>query len=141
MAAFLAQAAGRIPTLCGLQFCDPNLPEYAARLQAGDFDILFGVDEMLLGVLAMGATYNFAARHFSRLMYAFRTGDLGHAQELSARSVRGLQILEARGVVAAGKTVMTPCGLDCGPVRAPLQTIAQPEALLAELRSLPAFFP
>ena len=36
-----AQTAGRIPTLCGLNFSDPDLPEYAACLQAGDFDILF----------------------------------------------------------------------------------------------------
>ena len=139
---FLSEASERIPTLCGLKFSDPDLAQLAACLEAGSFDILYGVDEMLLGALAtgatgaIGATYNFAAEHFLRLIQAFMSGDMRRAQQLSKRSVRLLDILQSYGVIAATKAAMKLCGVDLGPVRAPLQPIAEPGLLLAELRQL-----
>lgn len=139
---FLARASERIPTLCGLKFSDPDLAQLAACLAPASIDILYGVDEMLLGALAtgatgaIGATYNFAAGHFRRLMHAFQTGDMRRAQQLSRRSVRLADILQAHGVIAATKAAMQLCGVDLGPVRAPLQQVTEPESLLAELRQL-----
>ncbi len=138
----LARALERVPTLCGLKFSDPDLAQLAACLETGSFDILYGVDEMLLGALAtgatgaIGATYNFAAGHHLRLMKAFRSGDMLGAQRLSRLSVRLLDILHAHGIIAAGKTAMQLFGLDLGPVRAPLQQVKEPGPLLLELQEL-----
>ncbi len=75
MLEFLNQAKDRIPTLAGLKFTNPDLMAFQLCLHAdeGRWDLPFGVDEHLLGALAMGAqgavgsTYNFAAPIFNRL--------------------------------------------------------------------------
>lgn len=139
---FLARASERVPTLCGLKFSDPDLAQLAACLEPGSFDILYGVDEMLLGALAtgvtgaIGSTYNFAAGHFLRLIHAFQNGDMRRARQLSKLSVKLVDILQVHGIIAAGKAAMKLCGVDLGPVRAPLQQVTEPESLLAELRQL-----
>ncbi len=139
---YLERALERVPTLRGLKYSDPDLAMLASCLESGSSDVLYGVDEMLLGALAtgitgaIGATYNFAAGHHQRLINAFRAGDMHGAQRLSRLSTRLLDILHAHGIIAAGKTAMQLCGLDLGPVRAPLRQVEEPELLLLELREL-----
>ena len=57
MVAFLRQGAERIPTLAGIKYSSPTLYEFQACLafDGGRYNMLFGVDEMLLSGLASGA--------------------------------------------------------------------------------------
>ncbi|MCA9156490.1 MAG: dihydrodipicolinate synthase family protein, partial [Planctomycetales bacterium] len=83
MARFLEQGKSRIPTLRGMKYSNGNLPQLqeCLRLGEGEFDVLFGSDEALLAALALGvrgavgATYNFAAPLYLRVIEAFEAGD------------------------------------------------------------------
>ena len=132
MVDFLRKAQARIPNLAGLKFSHPNLMSLQQCLQADDgrFNILFGCDEMLLAVLALGvrgavgSTYNFAAPLYHKIIAAQQAGDLAAAQALQMRSVKLVEVLLRFGVLAAGKVVMRLVGADCGPVRPPLHRLS-----------------
>ena len=67
-AAFFTKAEGKIPTLAGMKFSNPDMIVFQDALHAdgGKWDLPYGVDEIMLSALAMGArgfvgsTYNFA---------------------------------------------------------------------------------
>jgi len=134
---FLDQAAERIPTLAGLKFTSSNLMEYqlCRHLRDGSFDAVFGFDEMLLAALALGAqgavgsTYNFAAPIYQRLIAAFGKGDFAAARQAQFRSVRLIQLLVRYGFMGAAKTTMQFLGVDVGPARLPLSSLAPEEAV------------
>ena len=125
--AFLAEASGRIPNLAGIKFTSSNLIEYqlCAAAREGSFDIPFGVDEMLLAGLSLGAvgavgsTYNFAAPVYHRLMQAFAAGDPAAARLEQFRSVQLVAVLARRGYMAAAKALMEMLGVPAGPARLP----------------------
>jgi N-acetylneuraminate lyase len=127
MKAFLAQAAGRIPTLNGIKFTSMDLMSYQLCLAEGDgaFDILWGVDESLFSALAVGAkgavgsSYNFAAPVYQRLLAAFARGDMTAARQEQMRSVQLIQALAGIGYLGAAKAVMKMLGVDVGPARLP----------------------
>ena len=85
---FLQLGSQEIPNLVGIKFTSPMLHEYRACLgyAEGQFDILWGSDEMLLSALAMGATgavgstYNVAGPSYQKLIECFRAGDIAGAQ-------------------------------------------------------------
>lgn len=137
---FLRRGAERIPTLKGIKFTNPDLAQFQECFQfdEGRFDILFGTDEMLLAGYALGArgavgsTYNFAAPLYHQLIAAFDAGRREEARRLQAESVRLVRLLQGYGYMAAAKTVMSFLGVDCGPVRSPLQNLTVEQA--AELR-------
>lgn len=139
---FLAEADGRIPNLAGIKFNDGNLFEYQRCLafRDGHYDIPFGVDEALLGGLAVGAkgavgsTYNYAAGIYLEMIDAFAAGDLLTARARAADSVNLVEMLLRYGVLAAGKALMGLHGADCGPPRKPLAPLTEQNktALLAE---------
>lgn len=137
---FLERAKERIPNLKGLKFTNPDLVLLQECLAVGDgeFDILFGCDEILLAGAAMGcrgavgSTYNFAAELNYRMIAAFEAGDLPTARSLQLESVRRIRLLQRYGFLPASKAVMSFLGIDCGPVRAPLKNLATIE--LAQLR-------
>ena len=146
MADFIEIAGSRIPNFRGVKFSSPTLAEFdrCRRASGGRFDILFGVDEMLLGALAMGAegavgsTYNFAAPHYLEMMDAFRQGRLEDARRLQSQAVDMVAaILEACGR-AGLKHAMAISGVDCGVHRLPIEdpSRAQREALAARLAKL-----
>ncbi len=131
MPSFLAAAAGKIPTLAGLKFTNPDLMTYQLCLNAqGRFDVLWGMDECLLGALALGAqgavgsSYNFAAPIYQRLITAFQKGDLASARQEQYRSVQLIQILSSYGYMGAAKAVMNMLGVDVGPARLPLGNLS-----------------
>ena len=111
MADFLAQAATKVPTLAGLKFTNPDLMAYNECLHAdaGRWDLPWGVDEHLLGALAVGArgavgsSYNFAAPIYHRLIAAFTRGDLTAAREEQWRSVQLIKLLAGFGYMGAAK--------------------------------------
>jgi N-acetylneuraminate lyase len=127
MADFLAEAQPHIPTLAGLKFTNPDLMAYQLCLRAdgGKWDVPWGLDEALLGALAVGgrgavgSTYNFAAPIYHRLLAAFERGDLPAAREEQFRSVRLVQLLARYGYMGAAKATLALLGVDVGPARLP----------------------
>jgi N-acetylneuraminate lyase len=149
MCDFLRLAGPRIPNLVGIKFTHENLMDYRRCLEfeGGRYNILFGRDEILLAALAMGATgavgstYNYLAPLFNQLIQAFQGGDLETARRCQSQAIRIIAVMGRHGGLPAGKSMMKLAGLDCGPVRAPLQNLS-PQALDSLKRELkPAGFP
>lgn len=127
MPEFLEKAPARIPTLAGIKFTNPDLMAYQVCLRAdgGKWDVPFGVDEHMLGALAMGAKgavgsgFNFAAPIYSRMIAAFERGDMAAAREEQFRGVRLIQLFAGLGYMASAKAAMGFLGVDVGPARLP----------------------
>lgn len=122
----LKKGRKRIPNFHGAKFTHNDLMELQECFALGDFDIVFGFDEMLLAGLVMGckgavgSTYNFATPLYKRIIAAFEKGDLDTARREQRRSVELIRILIDANFMRAGKAVMGMLGIDCGPVRSPL---------------------
>ncbi len=145
---FLAGACERIPTLAGLKFTNPDLMAYQLCLKAeGGFDVLWGLDEALLGALAVGAkgavgsSYNFGAPIYRRLLAAFESGDIATAQLEQYRSVQLVKTLGGYGYMGAAKALMKMLGVDVGPARLPLANLTseQTASLRAKLEKMGFF--
>ncbi len=146
---FLEHAEQKIPNLAGIKFSSQALDEYQACLTSnhGVFNMLFGVDEMLLPALAAGAkgfigsTYNFAAPIYHRIRSAFEAGDLDTARLYQEKIIMMVRILVKYGLMASQKAIMKKIGYDCGPVRLPLQNLSTEgeEALFADLERIGFF--
>jgi len=144
MPEFLAKAPRKISNLAGLKFTNVDFVSFKKCLDmdGGKYEILWGVDEMLLAALAFGAhgavgsTYNFAAGIYHRLMQAFEKNDLATARAEQARSIRLVDILVTRGYMGSAKAMMQMLGVPVGPPRLPNQALStdQVEALAAELK-------
>lgn len=142
---FLSHALDQIPTMAGLKFSDPDLDGLGRALELmGDaYDCFFGVDELLLPALSVGATaaigttYNFAAAQYRQLIDAYRNGSPEEARRIQDE-VRGLaHVMGFRGGLSAMKATMRLLGVDCGPCRLPLRTLtdADLDALAADLET------
>lgn len=133
---FLDQASERIPTLAGIKFTNPDLMAYQFVLRAGGgcWDAPFGVDQHLLGALAMGARgavgsgFNFAGPIYQRLIEAFGTGDLATARAEQFRGVQLIQILSRYGYMPASKSLMGLLGVPVGPARLPFAPLSTEQA-------------
>lgn len=149
MPQFLDEAASRIPNLAGLKFTNEDYPSLQNCLAAdnGRWDILWGVDESLLGALALGAggavgsSYNFAAGLYHRLIAAFRDGDLTTARRYQLDSVKLIQCIAGYGYLPAAKHVMEMLGVPVGGARLPLSPLSsvQKTALRSDLEKLGFF--
>ena len=136
MADLLEAAAGPIPTLRGIKFTHGDLMDYQRCQKAlgGRFEIAWGVDEMLLWALAVGAqsavgsTYNYSAPLYAKMIEAYRRGDMATAQECSQHAVDSIAILLKHGGVRTGKAIMGMIGIDCGPTRSPIPPMGKEEA-------------
>ena len=128
---FLAEAERHLPTFAGIKFSDQRLHvlDYCLRYGDGKYDIVYGVDEMLLGALAMGvrgavgSTYSFAAPLYRGVIESFERGDLTtarHLQHLANRMIG--TIIDCCGR-AGLKAAMSPVGPEFGPYRLPQETV------------------
>jgi N-acetylneuraminate lyase len=149
MVEFLYAGGSRIPNLAGLKYTTPTLHEYLAcrEIEDGRFDILWGVDEMLLAALATGArgavgsTYNIAAPLYRRIINAFDAGNLEEARQLQLRSVRMIRTMAQFPFHSAMKEVLRMLGLDVGPCRLPQPPLspADVDSLRAQLEAIGFF--
>lgn len=146
-ARFLELADGVMPNLGGVKFTniDAITLQECVTAGGGRFEVFFGVDEMLLAALSVGArravgsTYNFTSQLHRKVIAAFDAGDKDTARKLQRESVRVVRVLEKYGgPVVAGKAAMKLYGLDLGPVRSPLTplTAEQEKGLHEELKAL-----
>lgn len=132
-AEFLRRAPSAIPSLAGLKYSNPDLMTLQQCLGMG-FDVPFGIDEHLLGAMAMGVRgavgsgYNFAAPIYRRLISAFDQGDLAAARVEQARGAEVVRILVARGYMGSAKALMGMLGVEVGSPRLP-NTPLGPDAI------------
>ena len=149
MLEFLRAAEQRLPVLRGVKFSDPNLHEMLACIVygGGRYEILFGVDEMLLGGLAFGArgavgsTYNFAAPLYRKIIAAFDRGDMTEARRLQSLAAEMIRIILGNGGRGGLKAAMALVGADCGYSRLPTRTCtpAQRERMREQLAAIGFF--
>jgi N-acetylneuraminate lyase len=142
---FLRLASHSIPNLAGIKFTHENLMDYRRCLEfeSGRYDVLFGRDEILLAALAMGAkgavgsTYNYMPSIYRQVVDAFQKGDLETARRFQSQAIEIIAIMARNGGLPAGKAMMKLIGLDCGPVRSPLQNLTSEatEAFAMELKA------
>lgn len=135
MTGLLKNASEALPTLAGIKYTTPLIHEYQACLNynKGEYDLLYGTDEMLLSALVVGAkgfigsTYNFAAPLYRRIAAAFDSGDLPAAKRLQLKAVEMVRIIVKYGGLPAQKVIMQLVDMDCGRVRLPLRALQAEE--------------
>lgn len=133
MREFLELAGDSIPNLAGIKYTATTLQEYQSCLnfEEGRFDILYGVDELLLPALSVGATaaigstYTFAAPLYHATMAAFKKGDMKAARESHAYMVEVIRVLLQYPPIPGQKAIMKMLGWDLGPCRLPLATLSR----------------
>ena len=140
------EAGRRIPNFAGVKVSNPDLVSYRRGLDAaGDrFDLPWGVDESLLGALAIGArgavgsTYNFAPGLYVDLMNAFTGGHLREARRLQSLSIAMVDAIAAADFIGSAKALMVRLGVPVGPARAPLPnpSDAEVDSMFARLTAL-----
>lgn len=141
MADFLRLASGKIPNLAGIKYSSSDLITYqqCLRFEEGRFDLPWGVDEVLLAALTLGATgavgstYNFMASLYHRLMAAFKNHNLFTAQKEQYQAVEIILLLMKYGYLPAAKAVMGMLGVPVGPARLPQQNLTREQ--ISELHS------
>ena len=130
--AFLDIAKERLPGFVGVKFTnqDYDLLQRCMANTSVKADMLFGTDERLIEGLgfgcvgAVGSTYNFASPLYLRIIDAFNRGDMESANEDQARSLQMIKRMYQSGFAAACKAAMGFAGVDCGPVRPPINRIS-----------------
>jgi N-acetylneuraminate lyase len=146
MPELMSALSERLPSFAGVKFTSSNFMglQECLQFEGGLYDILHGLDEMLLGAWALGArgavgsTYNYAAPLYLGIIEAFEAGDMERARALQFRSVQLVQVLLRYGVLPAGKALMERLGADCGPVRSPVRRLTeeQKRTLFAEVEEI-----
>jgi N-acetylneuraminate lyase len=149
MIAFLKYAGPRIPNLAGIKYTAPTLHEYQACLdfENGKYDILFGMDEMLLPALAIGAkgaigsTYTFAAPLYLQTIDAFNKGDMEAARASHGIMVDAIRVLLKYPPIPGQKAIMKMLDFGLGPCRLPLTAFSESnyQRFYEELRSAKFF--
>ncbi len=137
MTELLEKAPTRLPTLAGIKYTATDLAEFQAcvELSNGRYDLYFGVDEMLLSAVAVGAsgavgsTYNFAAHLYLSMVEAYFSGKFEKARRLQAQAVHMVSVLKRYRGMPGIKAAMKLVGLDCGPNRPPLNTLTEEETI------------
>ena len=129
--AFLEIAKEHLPGFVGVKFTnqDDDLLQRCMANTSVKADMLFGTDERLIEGLgfgcvgAVGSTYNFASPLYLRIIDSFNRGDMESANEDQARSLQMIKRMYQSGFAAACKAAMGFAGVDCGPVRPPIDRI------------------
>lgn len=137
---FLELAEKEIPSFAGIKYTQVNLPDYAAcvKFKGGSYKILFGVDEMLVDSLPLGATgwvgstYNHLAPIYYEIIANFKAGEVEKARELQKKAVLFVETLDGMcGFNGAGKSFMKEIGLDLGPTRFPHRALSDEQRTTA----------
>ncbi len=131
----LRSVPGEIPNFAGVKFTSPNMFEFEqCRQLEGNFDMLWGLDEMFLDSLAfgnrsgVGGTFNHCFGIYRQMLEYYDQKDMAKCRELQHQSHQFCEILgKYRGNLMGGKRIMKFLGLDCGPTRLPLQNISDKE--------------
>ncbi|MDX1930461.1 MAG: dihydrodipicolinate synthase family protein [Pirellulaceae bacterium] len=121
MTEFLKLGGEAMPNLVGIKYSSTELYEYqqCIELDGGRFEIMWGVDEMLIaalavgGKVAVGSTYNVAAPLYRRLIAAFEQGDLAKARQYQSQAIAFISIVLGYPFQSAMKHILNWQGC-CG---------------------------
>jgi N-acetylneuraminate lyase len=146
---FLETAPARIPSLAGIKFSsrDVEVMQQCLAFDNGRYNILFGVDEMLLSGLAagchgaVGSTYNFLAPLYQQVMDHLEKGDLAAAQACQLKAAQFIEVIIRYHGNSGLKAAMSLTGIPCGPPRLPLTPLTDAECgrMREELNALGFF--
>jgi N-acetylneuraminate lyase len=133
MIEFLRIAEPLIPNLAGIKYTATTIQEYQSCLNYdnGKFDILYGLDELLLPAISVGAkaaigsTYTFAAPLYLKTIELFNNGNLQAARENHNFLVEMVRVLVKYPPIPGQKAIMKMLGWDFGPSRLPLTTLSE----------------
>jgi N-acetylneuraminate lyase len=149
MIRFLEQAVQRIPTFAGIKNSFNDLVDYQHCLQfsKGRYALYWGTDEVFAMLYTagnrhyVGSTYNYMNALYLKLVDAMNTGSSGAVSQLLADADAIYQVILEYGNIVAGKEIMKLLGIDCGPVRLPLNNLTQVEheTLHQKLQATPLF--
>jgi N-acetylneuraminate lyase len=125
---FLKIATKEIPNFSGIKFSKNDLIDFKFCLNYNNSssNILFGVDELYLSSLPLGAagwvgsTYNHLAPLYHKIKEAFENKNNILAGELQGKAMRFVELLDQYGGYnGVAKGLMKTLGVDCGPSRFP----------------------
>lgn len=141
MSEMLRLAAPHIPTLQGMKYTHNDMTDLTEclALDDGKWEILFGMDEIMLAAAAfgvtgfVGSTYNYCAPLYVEILRRFGSGDVAGARSLQTLSMRMVRLWDKYKGSNAGKAMMAMVGEDCGPPRLPQRALSEADA--ADLRS------
>lgn len=138
VAELLSRGSDGVPNLAGVKFSSPEVHAFAG-VDLERFDVMFGVDEMLLSGLvagahgAVGSTYNLFPELYQEAMAALTSGDFEAARQLQQVAARLVGRLSRDRSLPFLKASMAFTGLPVGPTRLPLRSVDASE--LACLRA------
>lgn len=131
-------AMDRLPTFCGIKYSDGgslyNLP--LLEKVAPGLEFLAGSDEAYLMAMAqgfrsaVGSTYNYAAPLYDNVRNALSVGDFEQARVWQARALEMIGAMFGTCGRSSLKVMMQMVGIDCGPVRRPIDP-ASPQQIEA----------
>jgi len=134
---FLRIISKMLPNFAGIKYTHEDFMDFLSCLNFNDrkYDMLWGSDECLLSVLALGcrgavgSTYNYAAPLYHALIRAFENGNLDEAGRLQQKSIDMIRLLGKYGGIATGKAFMKFIGIDCGEFRSPVKNMTESDFL------------
>ena len=128
----------RLSTFCGIKYSDGaslhNLP--LLESVAPGLEFLSGSDEAYLMSVAqgyqaaVGSTYNYAAPIYDNVRKALNKGDFKGAQLWQKRALEMITAMFETCGRSSLKVMMQMVGIDCGPVRRPIDP-ASPDQIIA----------
>ncbi|XP_051525778.1 N-acetylneuraminate lyase-like [Myxocyprinus asiaticus] len=138
-----------IPSFQGVKYSGTDLRDLGQCVcysQSQNWSVLYGVDEQLLGALALGvhgavgSTYNYLGRIVKQMISAFDKGDAIQARDLQFKFMDVITFAMNLGFdVAMNKQVMSEVsGLALGPPRLPLLScpVSKAQSLAQEIKYL-----
>ena len=123
----------RVPSLAGVILANPDARSLQSCLPlASRFRVLCADEGMLSGLAhgitcAVGASFNYAAPVYRRMLDRFERGDVAAARDAQTQATELFRIMREFGTLRAGKAIMSLVGVDCGDVRPPLRALTVPE--------------
>jgi len=128
----------RLPTFCGIKYSDGaslhNLP--LLESVAPGLEFLSGSDEAYLMSVAqgykaaVGSTYNYAAPIYNNVRKSLSVGDFKRAQVWQKHALEMITAMFETCGRSSLKVMMQMVGIDCGPVRRPIDP-ASPDQIIA----------
>jgi len=128
----------RLPTFCGIKYSDGaslhNLP--LLESVAPGLEFLSGSDEAYLMSFAqgykaaVGSTYNYAAPIYNNVRKSLSVGDFKRAQVWQKHALEMITAMFETCGRSSLKVMMQMVGIDCGPVRRPIDP-ASPDQIIA----------
>jgi N-acetylneuraminate lyase len=132
---FLELATKRIPNFAGLKNSFTDIVDYqhCIHFAKDNYTLYWGTDEAFMMLYTagnrhyVGSTYNYMSTIYLEMLKAYHAGEFEKLTALEGEADAIYKILLSYNGLIAGKEVMRYLGVDCGPVRRPLNPLTRPE--------------